>query len=217
MNKLNIIGSLTLAALLGINPINAAETKKLNTGSLPTQIMPARDAQGGILSTYILSKSTRIHSVYEDDELLNFIKINEPPIQELANQFKQKYKTNEATAQGILDFIHTNIKYDYSELKSENNVRYPIETLFEKKGDCEDTAILGATLMKAAGLDVVLLLLKFPGRAHVAIGVKGDFSGIYYSHNGKKYFYAETTCAAPVGTIPENFGSEPMAFIYDVK
>ncbi|MDI7278270.1 MAG: hypothetical protein QME94_20010, partial [Anaerolineae bacterium] len=47
--------------------------------------------------------------------------------------------------------------------------KYPIESLMEEKGDCEDHAILMAALLKRMGYDVALLLC--PG--HAAVGVAG--------------------------------------------
>lgn len=82
--------------------------------------------------------------------------------------------------------------------------RYPIETLVDYGGDCEDTAILTAALLDKMGYDVVLIDL--PG--HVAVGVLGGegIYGTYYSENGKKYFYLETTGEGwKIGEIPENY------------
>jgi len=68
--------------------------------------------------------------------------------------------------------------------------RFPIETLVDAGGDCEDTSILMATLLMELGYDVVLFLL--PG--HVAVGVAlEDCSGFYIEYEGKKYYYLETT------------------------
>jgi len=69
--------------------------------------------------------------------------------------------------------------------------KYPIETLVDGSGDCEDSSILVTAILREMGHDVVLL--KLPG--HVAVGVKGDENtkGTYWIHNGTKYFYLETT------------------------
>lgn len=69
--------------------------------------------------------------------------------------------------------------------------RYPIETLVDRGGDCEDTAILTAALLWQMGYDVILL--EYP--KHVAVGVAGDetVNGTYYEYNGRRYFYLETT------------------------
>jgi len=68
--------------------------------------------------------------------------------------------------------------------------RFPIETLADAGGDCEDTSILMATLLMELGYDVVLFLI--PG--HVGVGVEFENgSGFYVEHEGKRYYYLETT------------------------
>ncbi|MDR0888260.1 MAG: hypothetical protein LBM39_03635 [Candidatus Methanoplasma sp.] len=87
---------------------------------------------------------------------------------------------------------------------------YPVETLWEKKGDCDDHAILFATLIKAMGYKVAIFIL--PG--HMAAGVSvPDASGTYVEYGGIKYFYCEATALvggdwvnqANVGYMPPQF------------
>ncbi len=82
--------------------------------------------------------------------------------------------------------------------------RYPIETLVDMTGDCEDTSILAAALLDMMGHDVVLIELP----NHMALGIAGgdEFYGIYYLDNGTKYFYAETTGTGwEIGVIPDEY------------
>jgi len=92
--------------------------------------------------------------------------------------------------------------------------RYPIETLVDYGGDCEDTAILMAALLNTMGYGVVLLGLP----QHMAVGVLGG-EGIYgtsWTHNGGKYYYLETTGEGwVVGEIPPEYEGE-SAYIYDM-
>ncbi|AVB75603.1 transglutaminase-like domain-containing protein [Methanococcus maripaludis] len=86
--------------------------------------------------------------------------------------------------------------------------RYPLETLIDNGGDCEDTAILTAALLHELGFGVVLI--ELPG--HMAVGVSGDNSvqGTYYEYNEKKYFYVETTGTGwKIGEIPKEYEFEP--------
>lgn len=93
--------------------------------------------------------------------------------------------------------------------------RYPVETLVDKGGDCEDTSILLASLIHSLGYDVVLI--AYPGR-HMAVGVlAGDgIQGSYYDYQGEKYYYIETTDVGwPIGQLPEEYkGSK--ANLYDM-
>lgn len=91
--------------------------------------------------------------------------------------------------------------------------RYPIETLFDRGGDCEDTSILVAALLNRLGYDTALLLL--PNEQHAAVGVSiTGVSGSYYTKDGVKYYYVETTGTGyEIGEIPEVF-TRTSAFIY---
>ncbi len=88
--------------------------------------------------------------------------------------------------------------------------RYPVETLVDNGGDCEDTAILLASLLDSMGYSVVLIIFpETPDTAgHAGIGVQGG-GGIYGTHfeyEGGNYFYIETTDTGwRVGEIPEEY------------
>ncbi|WP_318785287.1 hypothetical protein [Methanimicrococcus hacksteinii] len=82
--------------------------------------------------------------------------------------------------------------------------RYPIETLVDGGGDCEDSAILAAALLLEMGYGVVLL--ELPG--HMALGVAGseNISGTYYEYEGSRYYYVETTASGyKFGEIPAEY------------
>ena len=67
---------------------------------------------------------------------------------------------------------------------------YPAETLYLRAGDCEDSAVLLASIYLAMGLDAVLL--DFPG--HMAAGVRLDSPrGLTYSLDGSAYCYCEAS------------------------
>jgi len=71
--------------------------------------------------------------------------------------------------------------------------RYPIETLFDRGGDCEDTSILTATILNEMGYDVALLILDDDN--HCAVGIAGGEGvyGTYYIVDETKYYFIETT------------------------
>lgn len=81
--------------------------------------------------------------------------------------------------------------------------RYAIETLVEGGGDCEDTTILVAAILRGLGEQTALLFT--PG--HIALGVSGNFTGASVTHNGMKYYYCETTGTGwTVGELPTSSG-----------
>lgn len=96
--------------------------------------------------------------------------------------------------------------------------RYPIETLVDGGGDCEDTSILAAAILRAMGYGVVLLI--FPETAdtggHCAVGLKGGegITGTYWDYGSDKYYYLETTGDGwEIGEIPEEY-QQVSAHIY---
>lgn len=82
--------------------------------------------------------------------------------------------------------------------------RYPVETLVDNGGDCEDTSILLASILDRMGYGVVLLN---PPK-HLAIGVKGsgNISGTCWLYEGDNYYYIETTGQNwRIGQLPDKY------------
>ncbi|MFC7077770.1 hypothetical protein [Haloarcula halophila] len=83
--------------------------------------------------------------------------------------------------------------------------KYPLETLYDRGGDCEDTAILLAEVFNKLGYGSILI--ELPQAKHMAVGVKGndEIPGAYYTKNGNKYYYVETTGSGwRVGEVPDD-------------
>jgi len=94
--------------------------------------------------------------------------------------------------------------------------KYPLETLFERGGDCEDTSILVAALLDRLGYDTCLLLLYNENHCAVGVSITGTH-GSYYEHNGKKYYYLETTGEGfEIGEIPSGI-TNTRAYIYPIN
>jgi len=94
--------------------------------------------------------------------------------------------------------------------------RYPLETLFDRGGDCEDTSILVAALLDRMGYDVCLLFLSHENHCAVGIALDG-VSGSYYEHDGSNYYYLESTGDGwEIGDIPSSF-TDTRAYIYPVN
>ena len=75
--------------------------------------------------------------------------------------------------------------------------KYPIETIVDGYADCKGFSVLAASIMKAANIDVILLLYS----NHVNVGVylpyrpTGLRTGevVWYEYEGKEYYVAEAT------------------------
>jgi len=88
--------------------------------------------------------------------------------------------------------------------------KYPAETIFDGAGDCEDKAILAASLLKRLGYDVSLLFLENEDKTdqHIALGVALDPSrkGTFFEESDQAYYYVETTSAGwGIGEIPKKW------------
>lgn len=86
--------------------------------------------------------------------------------------------------------------------------RYPLETLVDGGGDCEDTAALLVQMLSCADIDSVLIAYI----DHMAVGIRctpegnRGYSNCYYVVGGSRYYYAETTEDDWfIGEMPEDY------------
>ncbi|MFP4559009.1 MAG: hypothetical protein ACLFO6_05890 [Archaeoglobaceae archaeon] len=110
-----------------------------------------------------------------------------------------------------LKYTSDNVTTPYDEYP-----RYPIETLVDRGGDCEDTSILTAAILDAMGYDVVLVQLP----DHMAVGILGGegVHGTYFQDGDKKYFYVETTGEGwEIGELPPQYSGIENATIHHLK
>ena len=99
---------------------------------------------------------------------------------------------------------------------SDEYPRFPIETLVDDGGDCEDTSILFATLTLILGYGTVYL--NPPN--HYAVGILGnDLHGTYWTYpegSNSTYYYCETTGDGfKIGQLPDEFQGQ-SAYIYPI-
>ena len=89
--------------------------------------------------------------------------------------------------------------------------KYPVETLVEETGDCEDTSYLAASIIAAMGIDVVLV--EFDN--HLGVGVWCDGClGSYYEVDNREYYYLETTGEGwELGELPEEYQGKEARII----
>ena len=132
-----------------------------------------------------------------------------PYLDSMINGFKKTAEeegfSDYDTVMFIVSFVQS-LKYTSDKVTTgyDEYPRYPIETLVDNGGDCEDTAILTAALLHELGYGVVLIELP----EHMAVGVKGGggIYGSYYDYNGGKYYYLETTNTGwDIGQIPPEY------------
>jgi hypothetical protein len=87
--------------------------------------------------------------------------------------------------------------------------KYPVQTLKDKTGDCEDHAILAAALLWQLGHPVALLYMELESTAHMALGYRSEvFDGTFTvpGPDGQNYSYMETVPSSTgMGEVPEEF------------
>jgi hypothetical protein len=128
----------------------------------------------------------------------------------IRNLTRDKPRSDEEFANAVLMLVHQ-IPYAVSDVK------YPIETLVENSGKCDTLSLLAASIMKAGGLDVVLLYFKEVHHINVGVYLPYEPHGTWwwlppggYEFDGKKYWIAECTPAMEwkVGDVPPLLAGE---------
>jgi hypothetical protein len=124
------------------------------------------------------------------------------------------------TANFVLRLVQENIQYtlDNDTKGCVEYWRYPVETLVEMRGDCEDTSVLYSSIMESIDFDTVLLFYILENDiGHLAVGVniQQDYSGHYIEYRSLKYYYCETTSYGfNLGEIPSDINTEPEKIIH---
>jgi hypothetical protein len=155
------------------------------------------------LHGYYQEKSHRLTSVSEFDTF-----VTPYALKPIADRLWEIYGNEEDFANGALMITH---QITYEETTPE---KYPAETMIDGKGDCDLFSFIAASIMKAGGLDVVLLY--YETQTHMNVGVNlsnppqdARDSVTSITHEGTKYYIAESTGGNwkegwRVGECPEN-------------
>lgn len=159
------------------------------------------------------------HVFLEDFSNLNsFVIYQDPTIIQALNQIYELAQKTGITSSLLAKWLVNEVVYT-PDINTgwDEYPKYPIETIIDGKGDCEDTAYLMASLLKGLNYDVVLV--EFINHVAVAVVVNKYFYDIYMQDildkdymwrynanvNDDKYLlYIETTADnSRVGYMPE--------------
>jgi len=139
------------------------------------------------LYEYYRSKDHNLH-------IYDFAKFVTPhPLKPIADDLWSIYSDDEDFANGVLMIVH---QIPYLESGPQ---KYPVETIVENEGDCDLFSFITASIMKAGGLDVVLLLYETENHMNVGVYLSEEPNDArsstvyYYTHDGKRYYVAECT------------------------
>ena len=168
------------------------------------------------------------HTIKDYKDYTSFVTIEEEAIIEIGLRLREisqeKGFDNLTEVNFVISFAQS-LKY------SEDNItagvgeypRYPIETLVDQTGDCEDTSALLISLLESLGYEAAMILIPeaWDGYGHAAVGVNVEgASGVNYilnenQNNEISYYYAETTAPGwKLGELPELDSNE--AYVYEV-
>jgi hypothetical protein len=99
-----------------------------------------------------------------------------------------------------LELIAVYIQSLKYETREQNPAKFPIETVVDRAGDCDDKSLLLAGLLSREGYPVALLL--FGPESHMAVGVGSDD----YLYKNTGYTFVETTNYSFVGVPTDKLG-----------
>jgi len=136
------------------------------------------------------------HAVSNDSDYANFVtpQAVEPIAESILNLTSRQAYSNETFANAVLKLVHQ-IPYSVSDVK------YPVETIVN---NFVATSLLAASIMKAGGLDVVLIHYTGIDPGHMNVGVYLPNTPMYHTtgmaptdivYNNKTYWTAEANPA----------------------
>ena len=152
--------------------------------------------------------SVYVFDLYDD----NYIDLLVDRLMHSSNMESDVDKINFATS-----FVQ-NLEYkkDSETNESFEYPRYPIETIFngDGGGDCEDKAILTASILDKMGYDVALFRLT----NHMAVGVSLDENIPNYEYYADNYYFLETTTKnQKLGYMPKEYKSDSNLTVYPIS
>ena len=171
--------------------------------------------------------SNQPHTVKEYRDYINFVTKDEEEIGviglKLRAAAKEKGFDNLTELNFIMSFVQS-LKYTEDNLTAGYGEypKYPIETLIDQSGDCEDSSVLLISLVESLGYETALILIPdaWEGYGHAAVGINlTGASGLYYILNegGEDeigYYYAETTAPGwKLGEMPDLESNK--AYVYE--
>ena len=164
------------------------------------------------LYDYYFDKTHRLNS---DNDFAKFV--TPYALNPISDCLGQIYEDDEDFANGALMIVHQ-IPYETSV-----QPKYPVETIVANKGDCDLFSYIAASIMKAHGMNVVLLY--YESETHMNIGVSLSHEprnarqqAHYVTYDNIRYYVAECTgenwqSGWRVGECPDNLQTAAVQVI----
>jgi hypothetical protein len=120
--------------------------------------------------------------------------------QDIIVQFRKIRDAQNLDDDEYLELISVYVQSLKYETLEENPVKFPIETVVDQAGDCDDKSLLLAGILSREGYSVALL--SFGPEKHMAIGIGSKD----YRYKNTNYTFLETTNVSFVGVPTEKLG-----------
>jgi hypothetical protein len=188
--------------------------------------------------TYAYEAYDRYHKTAVNDrwpgpkQYTSFVTYDDPIVIELTEKLKAAFGSDVSPGDSeFANFVLGYVQVCYGYPRNSNYIdadaflygqdeyfAYPVETIFQGQGDCEDTAILVAAILHVAGYDTAILIL--PEHAMAGVALEGysppTYNPLLYEVlskevDGKMFYGGETTI-----TTYRAFGLSPAKGFGDV-
>ena len=142
-----------------------------------------------------------------------YVTAEDPFIEDVANKISEAAENSDLSKSRLaLAFVQSLGYVDDSYTGYNEYPKYPVETFFERNGDCEDSSYLAASIIGAMNIDNMLLLL--PGHMAIAVWIDCSQSGAYYKLGSRCYYYGETTAEGwKIGEMPSKYQNSTTKLI----
>lgn len=144
---------------------------------------------------YAISVAGSEDSDWREKYNLAFIEdpAQKPILDELHQKLLQIAKEKKLDSDRTVELMTAFVQYIEYDDKKSDKARFPVETLAEETGDCDDKSRLLVALLIRSGFNVATF--HFNSENHMAVGIKSN--GLEYKRTG--YSYIETTSPSLIG------------------
>lgn len=120
----------------------------------------------------------------------------------LALKRQDNAQSSDSLASTTIAFVQTAIAYDWQTAYkvAGGHIRYPSETLLDRKGVCADKTILLAALLQGLGYGVAIFTWERANHMALGLLVPAGFGNF-----GTPYAMVETTAPTAMGQIPDRY------------
>jgi len=184
-------------------PIMATHTFSFEKSQITISVPVDADVYSGAKST---DKSVSIYGNISENTWVSASYLSmindaaqDPLYSDLITRFREIRDDQKLSSDEYLELMAAYTQSLTYETTPDNPAKYPIETVVDGTGDCDDKSLLLAGLLSHEGYNVSLL--SFSPEAHMALGIGS--AEPQFRDTG--YTYLETTNLSYVGVLPDDF------------